>query len=155
LDPRLRMPRGMLAQLAALAALAAEGLDCGHTAAAVREHVRRALPGRGQPIHRPGGLVRYVLREVPPLTPVVAAPVTAAPQLPRVARMREREGRHTQPRLFLPVADERLCRGPVTAGGRQPERGPQGATVPRSPYGVRRLRVRCFGRGPPSDRHVA
>ncbi|KUL36203.1 hypothetical protein [Streptomyces regalis] len=109
LDPRLRMPRGMLPQLAALAG---EWLARGHTAAAVRECVRRALPGRGQVIRRPGGLVRYVLSEVPPppLTPAVAAPENAAPQLPRVAQMRECEGRHTQPLLFRPVADERLCR---------------------------------------------
>lgn len=138
LDPRLRVPRGMLAQLAALAA---QWLDCGHTAADVREHVRRALPGRGQPIHRPGGLVRYVLREVPPLAPVVAAPVTAAPQLPRIAQMRECEGRHTQPRLFLPVADERLCRacrsgraatGEGAAGGDGVEVAVRGAAVARA-----------------------
>ncbi|MEU6087597.1 hypothetical protein ABZ865_12435 [Streptomyces sp. NPDC047085] len=105
LDPRLRFPRGMLPQLAALAA---EWLAYGHTAADVREQVRRALPGRERVIHRPGGLVRYVLREIPPLPP---ATVTSVPPPPRVAQMRECEsGRHTQPLLFRPVADESLCR---------------------------------------------
>lgn len=62
LDVRLRVPRGILPELATLAA---QWPARGHTVADVREQVRRCLPGRGQPIHRPGGLVRYVLREVP------------------------------------------------------------------------------------------
>ncbi|MFF7596097.1 hypothetical protein [Streptomyces mirabilis] len=52
LDGRLRVPRGILPELAALAA---EWLACGHTVADVREQVRRCLPGRGQFIHRPVG----------------------------------------------------------------------------------------------------
>ncbi|MDQ0992655.1 hypothetical protein [Streptomyces sp. V3I7] len=112
LDSRLRMPRGMFPQLAALVA---EWLASGHTAADVREQVRRALPGRERRIHRPGGLVRYVLREVPP-PPPVPAPAPTSPRLPRVAQMRECEsGRHTQPLLFQPVEDEVLCRGCRTA----------------------------------------
>ena len=104
LDARLRVPRGILPELAALAA---EWLVCGHAVADVREQVRRSLPGRGQSIHRPGGLVRYALREVPPVaTPSLAAP----PPTPRVVHMRECEGSHVQALLFRPVADERLCR---------------------------------------------
>ncbi|MFF4348160.1 hypothetical protein [Streptomyces sp. NPDC001530] len=107
LDARLRVPRGILPQLAALAA---EWLACGHTVADVREQVWRSLPGRGQSIHRPGGLVRYVLREIPP---VAAPPIAGAPAMPtpRVAQMRECEGYHVQALLFRPVADEVLCRG--------------------------------------------
>ncbi|WP_406172914.1 hypothetical protein [Streptomyces sp. NBC_00996] len=105
LDARLHVPRGILPELAALAA---EWLACGHTVADVREQVRRCLPGQGQFIHRPGGLVRYVLREIPPVvTPVAAAPAPT----PRVAQMRECEGDHVQALLFRPVADEVLCRG--------------------------------------------
>jgi hypothetical protein len=105
LDARLRVPRGILPELATLAA---GWLACGHTVADVREQVRRCLPGWGQSIHRPGGLVRYVLREIPPvIAPVVAAP----PPTPRVAQMRECEGYHVQALLFRPVADEVLCRG--------------------------------------------
>jgi hypothetical protein len=88
-------------------ALATEWPACGHAMADVWEQVRRSLPGRGQSIHRPGGLVRYALREVPP----PAAPsVVARPPTPRVAQMRECEGSHIQVLLFRPVADERLCR---------------------------------------------
>ncbi|GAA3368544.1 hypothetical protein GCM10020367_07320 [Streptomyces sannanensis] len=98
LDPRLRVPRGMLPQLAALAA---EWLACGHTVGSVRDAIRRGLPGQGRAIHRPGGLVRHVLRDV--------APAPADPPRPRVAEMRECAGAHVQPRLFRPVADEKLC----------------------------------------------
>ncbi|MEV0171093.1 hypothetical protein AB0I00_08180 [Streptomyces sp. NPDC050803] len=125
LDPRLRMPRGMLPQLAALAV---EWLACGHTAADVREHVRRALPGRGHAIHRPGGLVRYVLRDVPPVP-------AAAPPSPRVAQMRECEGSHTQPLLFRPVADEPLCRdcrSTQAAGGGRAQVAVRGAAAARA-----------------------
>ncbi|MFF3685285.1 hypothetical protein [Streptomyces sp. NPDC002187] len=98
LDPRLCVPRGMLRQLAALAA---QWLRLGHTPEAVRDGIRRGLPAVGESIHRPGGLVRYLLREVPP--------VEAPPEPPKVALMRECTGEHTQPRLFRPVADEGLC----------------------------------------------
>ncbi|MFD9221867.1 hypothetical protein ACFWDI_18080 [Streptomyces sp. NPDC060064] len=97
LDRRLRVPRAMLPELAALAA---QWLACGHTAETLRAGVRRSLPAPGTPIPRPGGLLRYVLRDVPP--------VDVTPE-PRVARMRECGGEHTQPRLFRPVADEELC----------------------------------------------
>ncbi|MFH8928597.1 hypothetical protein ACH4D4_16230 [Streptomyces pristinaespiralis] len=100
LDPRLRVPRGMVPELAALAA---QWLRLGHTPGDVRETVRQALPGPSQPIHRPGGLLRHLLRDAPP------AP--APPEPPRVSRMRECAGdRHPQPLLFEPMGDEELCR---------------------------------------------
>ncbi|MCX4669440.1 hypothetical protein OG453_22630 [Streptomyces sp. NBC_01381] len=99
LDPRLRVPRGILPELAELAA---QWLAVGHTVDAVREEIRRQLPGCGTAVHHPGGLVRYVLREAPPLD--VPAESSA-----RVAQMVECAGAHTQPRLFRPVADELLC----------------------------------------------
>ncbi|MFF2190258.1 hypothetical protein [Streptomyces sp. NPDC058155] len=101
LDRRLRVPRGMLPQLAALAS---QWLARGHTADGVRTEIRRSLPAGDTCIHSPGGLVRYILREpvavhVPPPAPV-----------PRVAQMRECESeRHVQPLLFRPVADEAMC----------------------------------------------
>ncbi|MFF9911857.1 hypothetical protein [Streptomyces sp. NPDC013457] len=101
LDPRLRVPRAMLPELTGLAA---RWLEAGHMADAVRDAVARCLPGRGSPIHRPGGLLRYILREVPPVAP--------APPAPRVAALRECEsGLHVQPYLFLPLADEDHCGG--------------------------------------------
>ncbi|MFF3287843.1 hypothetical protein [Streptomyces sp. NPDC003023] len=100
LDPRLHVPRGMLPELAALAA---QWLRLGHTADGVREAVRHGLPGPAQPIHRPGGLLRHLLRDAPP--------PPAPPEPPRVSRMRECAGDgHTQPLLFEPVGDEELCR---------------------------------------------
>ncbi|TXS20921.1 hypothetical protein EAO71_30960, partial [Streptomyces sp. ms191] len=102
LDPRLRTaPRAMLPELAGLAA---RWLEAGHSAESLRDAVARSLPARGEPVHRPGGLLRYILREVPP----PSAPPT--PQPPSVATMRECTGaRHVQPMLFRPVADEELC----------------------------------------------
>ena len=86
---------------------------------------------REQVIHRPGGLVRYVLRDVPPpAAPVPAAAAAAAPRLPRVAQMRECEsGRHTQPLLFRPVADESLCRICRSARAKERSVGGEGAQV--------------------------
>ncbi|MGH4034322.1 hypothetical protein ACQB60_35990 [Actinomycetota bacterium Odt1-20B] len=102
LDPRLRVPRGMFAELSVLAA---EWLVRGHTAEGVWREVSRQLPCPGTGIHRPGGLLRYVLRRIPP----VAVPPAPRPE-PRVARMRECAGeRHVQVWLFRPVGDEELC----------------------------------------------
>ncbi|MFE3252299.1 hypothetical protein [Streptomyces sp. NPDC059209] len=107
LDRRLRVPRGMLPQLATLAA---QWLARGHTADGVRTEIRRSLPASDTCIHSPGGLVRYILRE-PPTARVPSPPPPPPPApVPRVARMRECEGeRHIQPLLFCPVADETRC----------------------------------------------
>ncbi|WP_175439273.1 hypothetical protein [Streptomyces vilmorinianum] len=102
LDARLSIPRAMLPELAGLAA---RWLEAGHVAESVRDAITRCLPGRGSTIHRPGGLLRYILREVPPVAP---PPMPAPP--PRLATLRECEsGRHTQPFLFRPLADEEIC----------------------------------------------
>nr|WSY52294.1 hypothetical protein OG999_20670 [Streptomyces sp. NBC_00886] len=145
LDARLRVPRGILPELAALAA---EWLASGHTVADVREQVRRSLPGRDRFIHRPGGLMRYVLREIPPVAarPVPDPSPGAAPPLPmpRVAQMRECEGNHVQVLLFRPVADERLCRGcrcasasASVADGGSPSAGTSVAAAVRGAAAVR------------------
>ncbi|MEV6245431.1 hypothetical protein AB0M38_04395 [Streptomyces sp. NPDC051742] len=111
LSPALRhIPPGMREELARLAA---RWLDAGHTSTDVHEHILRGLPGTGTPVHRPGGLVRYLLRDVPPL----ALPPRPAPQLSaRLEGARECTGHHTQPMLFRPLADETLCPACVTPG---------------------------------------
>ncbi|WJV46662.1 hypothetical protein [Streptomyces flavofungini] len=97
LDPRLRVPRGMLAQLAALAV---QWLALGHSPDDVRDEIRRGLPGRHQVIHRPGGLVRSLLRDPAP---------PRREQQPQVAALRECAGPHGSPTLFRPVAGEDRC----------------------------------------------
>lgn len=99
LDPRLRVPRGILPELAVLADA---WLDAGYTVDGVQEGIRRQLPSSGAPVHRPGGLVRYVLRAVPPLD-VPPAPGAG------VSEMVECAGAHVQPRLFRPLGGEVLC----------------------------------------------
>ncbi|MGW3555893.1 hypothetical protein ACWDNT_00715 [Streptomyces sp. NPDC000963] len=113
LSPALRhIPPGMRDELARLAA---RWLDAGHTSADVHEHVLRGLPGAGTPVHRPGGLVRYLLREVPPralpqLVSPPSGPQPSGPRLsPRLEGARECSGDHVQPMLFRPLGDETLC----------------------------------------------
>ncbi|WP_329282347.1 hypothetical protein [Streptomyces sp. NBC_00691] len=111
LSPALRhIPPGMREELTRLAA---RWLAAGHTSADVHEHVLRGLPGAGTPVQRPGGLVRYLLREVPPraLPRAEPPPLGSGPRLsPRLRGAREcASGTHTQPMLFRPVADESLC----------------------------------------------
>ncbi|MFI6939473.1 hypothetical protein ACIBI4_09390 [Streptomyces sp. NPDC050418] len=99
LDRRLaRIPRGIQDELTAhLAAW----LTAGHTPDAVREHITLSLPSTGRPVLRPGGLLRYLLRDVSPVR------VRAEP---RVASMREcASSTHVQPLLFRPIADETHC----------------------------------------------
>lgn len=118
LDPRLRVPRGMLRQLAALAG---QWLALGHTADSVRAEIKHALPADGRRVTHPGGLVRYVLRDAPQPPPPRPTPL--------VARLREcASPAHTQPLLFLPVGDEATCAdctGPAqqTAPATAPETG--------------------------------
>ncbi|WP_282695756.1 hypothetical protein [Streptomyces sp. CC208A] len=114
LSPALRhIPPGMRDELARLAS---RWLEAGHSAADVCAHIRGGLPKDGTPVLRPGGLVRYLLREVPeyvaPLPEAVTPPPLSLDQ-PRVsarlAELRECEGRHSQARLFRPVGDEVFC----------------------------------------------
>ncbi|MGV4889111.1 hypothetical protein ACSR0Z_21360 [Streptomyces viridosporus] len=49
-----------------------------HTPAAVHLHVLRGLPDDGAPVHRPGGLLRYLLRDVPPAPDPGSMPGTTA-----------------------------------------------------------------------------
>ncbi|MFD6812473.1 hypothetical protein ACFWEN_43280, partial [Streptomyces anthocyanicus] len=99
------IPRGMRDELARLAA---RWLDVGHTPADVHQHILRGLPGAGTPVHRPGGLVRHLLRDVPPRE-------LPSPRIPegrlsvRLEGTRECAGDHTQPMLFRPVGDETHC----------------------------------------------
>ncbi|MFF1506210.1 hypothetical protein [Streptomyces sp. NPDC058326] len=109
LSPSLRhIPPGMRDELARLAA---RWLDAGHTSADLHQHILRGLPGAGTSVHRPGGLVRYLLRDVPPRTlPTPPAPAPDGPRLsPRLLGTRECAGHHTQPMLFRPRTDETLC----------------------------------------------
>ncbi|MET7755921.1 hypothetical protein ABZT27_14585 [Streptomyces sp. NPDC005389] len=122
LSPALRhIPPGMRDELTRLAA---RWLAAGHTSADVHEHVLRGLPGAGTPVQRPGGLVRYLLREVPPralLRPEQSPPRSGPRLSSRLQGAREcANGAHTQPMLFRPVADEALCAdclGPAAQGG--------------------------------------
>ncbi|MFE2016060.1 hypothetical protein [Streptomyces sp. NPDC059491] len=110
LSPALRnIPPGMREELAGLAA---RWLEAGYGSAEVHEHVLRGLPGAGTPVHRPGGLVRYLLREVPPrAVPAVEAEGPPEPRLSvRLEGARECAGEgHTQPMLFRPDGSETHC----------------------------------------------
>lgn len=124
LSPDLRhIPRAMHAELTRLTA---RWLAAGHPPTAVRLHVLRGLPDDGTPVRRPGGLLRHLLRDVPPLLPddATSERATAAagpPEDTRAARLhgprlsarltgaRECEGGHLQPMLFRPKGDETLC----------------------------------------------
>ncbi|MFH8710709.1 hypothetical protein [Streptomyces zaomyceticus] len=125
LSPALRhIPPGMRDELARLAA---RWLDAGHSSTDVHEHVLRGLPGTGTPVHRPGGLVRYLLRDVPPRTLPTLTPHPPTPARIRLSvrleGTRECSGPHTQPMLFRPLADETLCAecAPAPAPATPPE----------------------------------
>ncbi|MFC9289039.1 hypothetical protein [Streptomyces sp. NPDC057052] len=113
LSPALRhIPPAMQPELTRLTA---RWLAAGHPATAIRFHILRGLPD-GTPVHRPGGLLRHLLRDVPPvpvLAPPVPQPPAPAPERllsPRLLGARECEGRaHVHPMLFRPVNDETLC----------------------------------------------
>ncbi|MFI2909577.1 hypothetical protein ACG2OD_15180 [Streptomyces sp. PDY-4] len=113
LSPDLRRtPRGMHDELARLVS---RWLAAGHTPTAVRTHILRGLPDDGTPVHRPGGLLRYLLQDVPPApTPASSAPASEQPTPTsppsRLAALRECEGDHVQATLFRPTGDETLCR---------------------------------------------
>ncbi|MFE4053010.1 hypothetical protein [Streptomyces sp. YIM B13518] len=113
LSPDLRrIPRGMHDELARLVT---RWLTAGHTPGSIRTHILRGLPDDGTPVHRPGGLLRYLLRDVPPVpppsgtAPAAGRPAPARPSS-RLATLRECEGDHIQATLFRPTGDETLCR---------------------------------------------
>ncbi|MFJ5515645.1 hypothetical protein ACIQB4_01130 [Streptomyces griseoluteus] len=117
LDPALRtIPRAMHAELTDLSA---RWLAAGHPPAAIRAHILRNLPDGDTRVHRPGGLLRYLLTEVPPVPPAPASPPprNAPPHTPqehpglstRLATLRECEGDHVQATLFQPIGEEPLC----------------------------------------------
>ncbi|WP_190139397.1 hypothetical protein [Streptomyces longispororuber] len=93
LDPRLRVPRGMLPQLIELAE---RWLALGHSVDDVHDEIRRGLP---PVIHKPGGLIRYLLSD----------PAPPRPPQPQGSALRECAGPHPQPLLFRPVAGEDRC----------------------------------------------
>ncbi|MFJ8127846.1 hypothetical protein [Streptomyces hydrogenans] len=99
------IPRGMRDELARFAA---RWLDAGHTSADVHQHILRGLPGAGTPLHRPGGLVRYLLRDVP-LRELPPPRVPGSRLSARLEGARECAGDHTQPMLFRPIGDETHC----------------------------------------------
>ncbi|MFD6908381.1 hypothetical protein [Streptomyces sp. NPDC060077] len=111
LSPELRrVPRGMHDELARLAS---RWLAAGHAPTAIRTHILRGLPDDGTPVHRPGGLLRYLLRDVPPTpdrdtSPTAERPTPARPSS-RLAALRECEGNHVQATLFRPAGDETRC----------------------------------------------
>ncbi|MFD0143011.1 MULTISPECIES: hypothetical protein [unclassified Streptomyces] len=129
LSPALRhIPPGMRGELAHLAA---RWLDAGHSPADVHEHVLRGLPGVGTPVHRPGGLVRYLLRDVPPRAlPTTPTPAPTRIRLSiRLEGTRECTGHHTQPMLFRPLADETLCAACATPTRDEPMSVPDGERI--------------------------
>ncbi|MFE5509294.1 hypothetical protein ACFQ9J_01510 [Streptomyces sp. NPDC056529] len=136
LSPALRhIPPGMRDELTRLAA---RWLEAGHTSTDVHEHVLRGLPGAGTPVHRPGGLVRYLLRDVPPRTlPQLASSPPDTPRLStRLEGTRECSGDHTQPMLFRPLADETLCARCASRTSDAPSPDPEahgGSRVPVEP----------------------
>ncbi|MFC8415314.1 hypothetical protein [Streptomyces coelicoflavus] len=124
LSPDLRhIPRAMRPELTKLTAC---WLAAGHPPTTVRTHILRGLPDDGTPVHRPGGLLRHLLSDVPPPPPASRVPahrlVTPTPahpdqqqppgprlSPPRLAGTRECTGDHVQPLLFRPVGDETRC----------------------------------------------
>lgn len=134
LSPDLRrIPRGMHEELTRLVS---RWLAAGHAPTTVRTHILRGLPDDGTPVHRPGGLPRYLLQDVPPVPVPSSAPATErpAPAGPssRVAALRECEGDHVQATLFRPVGNETLCRRCLTPPSRKAIPCGLAATAPTS-----------------------
>ncbi|MFI2505389.1 hypothetical protein [Streptomyces sp. NPDC018972] len=151
LSPDLRrIPRGMHDELARLVS---RWLAAGHAPTAVRTHILRGLPDDGTPVHRPGGLLRHLLRDVPP------APTSTSSSLPaehpalgrpssRLSTLRECEGDHVQATLFRPTGDETLCRRCLTSP--PPHTGPlDSGAVAHQPKGAGLSRA---GRPPQEQR---
>ncbi|MFI1418289.1 hypothetical protein ACH4VX_09890 [Streptomyces sp. NPDC020731] len=151
LSPDLRrIPLGMHDELARLVT---HWLAAGHAPTAIRAHILRGLPSDGTPVHRPGGLLRYLLRDIPPApvpdaTPAAEHPAPARPSN-RLAALRECEGDHVQATLFRPTGDETLCRRCLTSP-------PSSAEEQDRPEGARSgVTVRGDAAGPllPGQRH--
>ncbi|WP_369145690.1 hypothetical protein [Streptomyces sp. R44] len=111
LSPALRyIPPGMHDELARLAA---RWLDAGHSSLDVHAHILRGLPGDGTSVHHPGGLVRYLLRDVPrrelPSLTLPSPRASGESVSVRLRGTRECAGDHTQTTLFRPLSDETLC----------------------------------------------
>jgi hypothetical protein len=129
LDPALlHIPRAMTAELTTLTA---RWLAAGHTPEDIRVHILRSLPTNGTPVRHPGGLLRYLLSDVPPArTPEARPAERPGGQTPdrsrlsgRLAALRECEGpHHTQAHLFRPVADENQCSFCQEAAGQRAAR---------------------------------
>ncbi|WP_051716046.1 hypothetical protein [Streptomyces sp. NRRL S-475] len=97
-----------------LARLVSRRLAAGHTPTDIRTHILRGLPDDGAPVHRPGGLLYYLLWDIPPAPDLICSgPVSQQPAFTRpssrLATLRECEGDHVQATLFLPTGDETLC----------------------------------------------
>ncbi|MER5475451.1 hypothetical protein ABT026_00480 [Streptomyces sp. NPDC002734] len=109
LDPELRgIPRAMRPELTRLTA---RWLAAGHTPGDIRTHILRGLPTNGAPVLRPGGLLRYLLTEVPPL-PASRTGGRLPETPPKSWPLRECESpRHDSPVMFRPVEGESLCPG--------------------------------------------
>ncbi|MER5477778.1 hypothetical protein ABT026_12505 [Streptomyces sp. NPDC002734] len=114
LTPDLRgVPVGMRRELTGLVL---RWLEAGHSTGDVRTHLLRGMPSDGSPVLRPGGLVRYLLREVPPVWPPTPTAVDpdrrdVTPPLPAAVdtALRECEGEHYTVTVFRPTGDETLC----------------------------------------------
>ncbi|WP_448318648.1 hypothetical protein [Streptomyces sp. CO7] len=119
LDPELRgIPRAMRPELTRLTA---RWLVAGHTPGDIRTHILRGLPTDGAPVLRPGGLLRYLLTEVPPL-PAARTGGRLPETPPKPWPLRECEGpRHDSPVMFRPVEGESLCPGCLGAMPEGPE----------------------------------
>jgi hypothetical protein len=121
-----------------LAGLVLRWLEAGHTARDVCTHLLRGMPSDGSPVLRPGGLVRYLLREVPPVgassapgnrAHLAASPPPVPARSAAVTDLRECEGDHDTVTVFRPRGGELLCgrclRGEASgAGGEVPAARP-------------------------------
>jgi hypothetical protein len=117
-----------------LTGLVLRWLEAGHTTRDVCAHLLRGMPSDGSPVLRPGGLVRYLLRDVPPVSlpsprGVGSDRCDASPPPRPVTGLLECEGDHDTVTVFRPRGGETLCgrclRGEASgAGGEVPAARP-------------------------------
>ncbi len=121
-----------------LTGLVLRWLEAGHSVGDVRAHLLRGMPADGSVVRRPGGLVRYLLREVPPVrtarsraaddhTAPDAPGASAAPPPPPAGELRECRGDHDYVTVFRPRGDEMLCERCLREGVTP---APTGVTMP-------------------------